>query len=139
MTTPKNLTVANNDLWILLLSCIRYSVGCRTYMTSLAPELVQKYSEALTDAQIAQMAEEIKEVIRLWGTDLDDDCDIQNWRDFDAWCSAEFARRKGNKLTLAQARALAKVSRSKIETKLRTEVDRDAKIEAPWESEDTNG
>lgn len=55
------------DLWVMLLSTVRYSLGRQTYMTSLAPELVLKYSYHLTVNQLLQIAREIQEYLDLHG------------------------------------------------------------------------
>lgn len=55
------------DLWVMLLSTIRYSLGRQTYMTSFAPELVLKYSYHLTVNQLLQVAREIQEYLDLHG------------------------------------------------------------------------
>lgn len=55
------------DLWVMLLSTVRYSLGRQTYMTSLAPELVLKYSYHLTVNQLLQIAREIQEYLDLYG------------------------------------------------------------------------
>jgi len=49
-----------NDLWIMILSTIRYSMGRMTYMSSLAPELVLKYADHLLPVQLHQIANEIE-------------------------------------------------------------------------------
>lgn len=55
------------DLWVMLLSTIRYSLGRQTYMTSFAPELVLKYSYHLTVNQLLQVAREIQEYLDIHG------------------------------------------------------------------------
>lgn len=58
-------TIDKNDMWILLMSTIRYSMGRRTYMSSLAGELVVKYKNYLTKQQLIQIMEEIRKELRL--------------------------------------------------------------------------
>lgn len=70
--------VLNNDLWVLLLSCIRYSMGRMTYMSSLAPELVLKYKDSLTSHQLRQIAEEIGKELEI--RKLGMDCDNESWK-----------------------------------------------------------
>lgn len=75
VTRAKTLTPATpgpEDLWVMLLSTIRYSLGRQTYMTSLAPELVLKYSYHLTVDQLVQVAREIQEYLDLHGEEAKD-------------------------------------------------------------------
>ena len=72
-------------MWIMLLSTIRYSMGRRTYMTSLAPELVGRYKKALTDDQLKQIKEEVEKEIKMtesMGKTLGDECDHISWTAF---------------------------------------------------------
>lgn len=55
-----------NDMWVLLLSTVRYSLGRSTYMTSLAPELVEKYHEYLEEFQLRQVEREIVQELRMY-------------------------------------------------------------------------
>lgn len=59
-----NMEVNNHDLWIMLLSTVRYSIGRKTYMTSLSWELVLKYAESLNDGQLRQIEREIVQEVR---------------------------------------------------------------------------
>lgn len=53
------VNIDKEDLWVMLLSTIRYSMGRQTYMSSLAPELVIKYSSGLSKESLRQIEEEI--------------------------------------------------------------------------------
>lgn len=64
-TNPQNPKLENSDLWVMLMSTIRYSMGRMTYMSSLCPELYRRYGGMLTDAQREQIAEEIERALEL--------------------------------------------------------------------------
>ena len=51
------------DMWVLLLDTVRYSMGRMTYMSSLAPELVIKYNDYLSLWQLKQIKEEVENEI----------------------------------------------------------------------------
>ena len=61
MKTKDNCHVDPHDLWIMLLSTVRYSMGRMTYMTTLAGELVIKYEKYLKKGDLRQIAREIEE------------------------------------------------------------------------------
>ncbi len=74
----------NNDMWILLMSTIRYSIGRKTYMSSLAGELVLKYHPYLTKDQLLQIVEEIERELKLSEVNSDylgDKCDHESWKE----------------------------------------------------------
>ncbi len=59
------MEVFDEDLWVLILSTIRYSLGRSTYMTSYSLDLLFKYSKALSKSQLIQVEKEIiKEILR---------------------------------------------------------------------------
>lgn len=62
----KKSNLLNHDMWILLLSTIRYSFGRQTYMTSLSWELVIKYEECLSLYQLRQIYNEIMSEVKLY-------------------------------------------------------------------------
>jgi len=77
------LAVDKNDMWILLMSTIRYSMGRRTYMSSLAGELVIKYRNYLTKDQLTQIVGEIRkelELVENSGCFLGDGVDHEAWK-----------------------------------------------------------
>ena len=49
------------DVWVLLLSTIRYSLGRSTYMTSVCTEFYHRYKHFLTENQRSQVRKEIKQ------------------------------------------------------------------------------
>ena len=90
------MEVSQLDLWTLLLSCVRYSMGRRTYMSTYAPELVQRYGADLTWEQIKQIGEEVDFELRInekHPGHMGMDCDEKSWRNFRDWCLAEAMRR----------------------------------------------
>ena len=84
----KKIIPDGNDMWIMLMSTVRYAMGRRTYMTGLAPELVLKYKGYLIDSQVEQIRDEVlrelnihrnmeKDGVHGW---LGDDCDVESWQ-----------------------------------------------------------
>ena len=83
--------IEKNDMWVLLLSTVRYSFGRRTYMSSLAPELVFRYIDYLSKGQLQQIKEEVEKEINChkvmeeehiqkdW---LGHECDVLSWVKF---------------------------------------------------------
>lgn len=55
--------VPNEDLWVLLVSTVRYALGRQSYMPSLARDLVLKYRNNLTSKEIYQISSEISTFI----------------------------------------------------------------------------
>lgn len=77
------MEVDHKDLWMLLLSTVRYSMGRSTYMTSYAVDLVCRYEQSLQTAQLMQIAEEIEmELLRAEnaGRTLGMDMDHDSWK-----------------------------------------------------------
>ena len=83
-------TPQSQDMWIMLLSTVRYSMGRRTYMSSVAPELVIKYRYYLQLSRVKQIRDEVQKELELhyrmkgegrekW---LGDDCDVHSWEIF---------------------------------------------------------
>jgi len=56
--------VRNLDLWVLLMSTVRYSFHRQTYMTSLSWEMVLLYEKALSTRQLSQIAAEIEQQLK---------------------------------------------------------------------------
>lgn len=88
--------VTNNNMWVLLLSTIRYSMGRRTYMSTLAPELVMDYWEYLSTDQLDQIRKEVEKELERdrdnpgWmGMEFDRD----SWKYFVVICAEEVERR----------------------------------------------
>jgi len=75
--------IAPIDMWVMLSSTVRYSMGRRTYMSSLAGELVLRHQEYLSTQQLNQIIDEIEKELLFqasMGKKLGDDCDDQAWR-----------------------------------------------------------
>lgn len=75
--------VEYSDVWMMLLSTIRYSMGRMSYMPEACVELYQKYKGALTVNQIEQIKDEINEEIRkveCVGKTLGMQCDHDTWK-----------------------------------------------------------
>ena len=92
----KKREVTEIDLWALLLSTVRYSMGRRTYMTSYAPELVKRYGQNLSKAQLIQIANEVAAELKRETNHsgyLGDSCDVDNWTKFEKDCR-KMAERK---------------------------------------------
>ena len=76
--------VANQDVYTLLKSTVRYSLGCMTYMSVLSIDLIQKYNNVLTDQQISQLMHEIEHELDRYsraGTFCGSPLDHRHWRD----------------------------------------------------------
>ena len=52
--------VTPEDLWVMLLSTIRYSLGRSSYITSWAAELAVRYEAFLRYEQLVQLADEVE-------------------------------------------------------------------------------
>ena len=85
------MQINNEDLFTLLLSTVRYSLGKRTFMSSEAGNLVMRYKACLTKHQLQQILDKVtKEItyhntlkrINVFPPWLGDKCDIANWEDF---------------------------------------------------------
>jgi hypothetical protein len=77
--------VEREDIWILLMSTIRYAMGRRSYMPGLAMDLVAKYRKYITPEQLNQIYDEISEEVKKYsafGGTLGDPSDHQSWVDF---------------------------------------------------------
>lgn len=77
-----SLPVRPNDMFVLLLSTIRYSLGRQTYMTSLAPELVVTYSSYLSEDNLKQIVSEIRKEVELWSAGGKPIYDESTWLDW---------------------------------------------------------
>ena len=88
--------VCANDMWVLLLSCVRYSMGRRTYMSSLSGDLVKKYKHVLADTHLRKIQQE---VISEYDIEMSHEgnlgmlCDVDSWENFIIWIDCELWRR----------------------------------------------
>jgi len=79
------MMIYDNDVWVLLLSTVRYSMGRQTYMSSLAPEMALRYAAALTSKQVEQMRDEVLNELNTCekaGQTLGGDMDHRSWKKF---------------------------------------------------------
>jgi hypothetical protein len=73
------------DLWIMLLSTLRYSMGRQSYMPSYTCDLINQYKNYLSIEQVHQIREELEKELKLYeemGKTLGDVFDHQMWRKF---------------------------------------------------------
>lgn len=83
------ISVAKEDLRLMLFSTFRYSLGRQTYMPSEAQRYVKEHHmQALSIRDLEQLAEEIDEHVRVYGGDhgLGSEFDAKGWRSFQEWC-----------------------------------------------------
>jgi hypothetical protein len=84
-----SVIIPDNDLWIMLLSQLRYAMGRRSYMPSLTADMIERYISHLTFSQREQMLREIQFEIRIHDANAVDglhghlggDRDVKVWRD----------------------------------------------------------
>jgi hypothetical protein len=57
------MDVSPDDMWTLLLSTVRYSLGRSTYMTAYSVGMVVKYEACLETYQLRQISKEIRDEI----------------------------------------------------------------------------
>ncbi|OGM09288.1 hypothetical protein A2Z67_05095 [Candidatus Woesebacteria bacterium RBG_13_36_22] len=80
----KTCLVGKLDLWVMLLSTIRYSFGRRSGMPSFCDDLISRYSKFLTVQQLEQIVEEIEKELNIseWRllTQLGDGLDFDVWK-----------------------------------------------------------
>jgi len=83
--------IDKKDMWVLLLSTVRYSMGRMTYMSSLAPELVFRYKDYLNEYQLKQIKEEVEKELechnvmkkeKIQEDWLGHECDVNSWIKF---------------------------------------------------------
>jgi len=83
--------IDKKDMWVLLLSTVRYSMGRMTYMSSLAPEIVFRYKDYLNEYQLKQIKEEVEKEIECHNVMKEEkiqkdwlgmECDVNSWIKF---------------------------------------------------------
>ena|SRR3990167_6170259 len=57
--------ISKQDIWIMLFSTIRYSMGRTSYMPWFCKDLMTRYSGCLEKFQVEQIGDEIKTELRL--------------------------------------------------------------------------
>ena len=78
-------TVTNQDLWVMLLSTIRYSLGRSTYMPDYCISLYEDYGKFLSQHQRKQILDEIKQAVELaesCNRTVGMKCDHETWLKF---------------------------------------------------------
>jgi len=63
--TPKDVRVPPEDMWVLLLSTVRYSLGRKSYIVGVCEDFLAKYGPCLTPYQRKQTADEIRHELQL--------------------------------------------------------------------------
>jgi len=79
----QTIQVEYQDLWTLLLSTIRYSMGRTTYMPEYCIDLYLNYGRKLSVGCKKQIANEIKEKLlmsEMVPTILGHECDCASWK-----------------------------------------------------------
>ena len=75
--------VTPEDLWVMLLSTIRYSLGRSSYITSWAAELAVRYEAFLRYEQLVQLADEVEHelaVAEVHDRTVGMPCDHAGWK-----------------------------------------------------------
>lgn len=79
------MNVSNFDLWVLLVSTMRYALGRMSTITAEYPELYARYKGALERHQRLQIAREVEAALERaedLNTTLGMDMDHQSWTQF---------------------------------------------------------
>jgi len=71
-----HIKINKDELYLFLVSAVRYALGCRTYIVSWTCKIVRKYKSYLTDSELQVLIRNIKEQEK-WGYGMD--CDRQDW------------------------------------------------------------
>ena len=66
MDSESKAEIKTIDLWTMLLSTIRYSMGRQTYMPSLCIDMCKMYGHYLSNHQKSQIIREIKREVELY-------------------------------------------------------------------------
>lgn len=75
--------VDDRELWLMLLSTVRYAMGRSSYITSTAADLVRQFRSRLTAERVQQIAREVQkdlEIAESTGRTLGHDCDHRGWK-----------------------------------------------------------
>lgn len=76
------IAIESSELWTMLLSTVRYSMGRSSYIVSTTCDLVRKYRHHLNQHQVVQIRREIEEALRSaedrWCR-LGMECDHREW------------------------------------------------------------
>lgn len=98
MESVRLIQIGDHDLWLMLMSTLRYAMGRRSYITGSTAGLIKKYAYTLNEGQLQQVQKEVIEEIQranALGHTLGDQMDEDMWRAFISWTEDELqARRK---------------------------------------------
>jgi hypothetical protein len=87
--------IRTEDLWTMLLSTIRYSMGRRSYVTGLTSDLVKLYSQYLEPTELDQIKREVSkeiEVSEQGGRTLGDPPDHEIWKNLVKFLTERIAK-----------------------------------------------
>ena len=74
------------DLKDMIMCALRYSLGRRTYITSLTADFIRRYPELIDDRVKAVMLRDLEEYFRKREfCDIDDECDFNTWKSLYNW------------------------------------------------------
>lgn len=76
--------VSRFDLWVLVLSYVRYAIGRRSTAPWAASDYVQRWRPEFTPEQVEQIAREVEAELRIEETHPGHcgmECDVRTWRD----------------------------------------------------------
>jgi len=82
------IDLKDNDFGCILCASVRYSLGRKTYMSSLVTSYIRPLLPYLNDNTVWNLQKDISEF-----RDYDDDCDVQIWKSFLADVEAEVKKR----------------------------------------------
>lgn len=77
------ITLTQDDLYTMLLSTVRYSLGRQTYITGVCRDLIERYAGLLTPPQRVVLRRDIADAMErhdALGGGLGMSCDVDAWR-----------------------------------------------------------
>jgi len=95
----KAIKVEYDDIWVMLISTIRYSMGRMTYMPEYCIDLYKSYGRKLSVGCKQQIAIEIKEKLLMSESVpgiLGHECDYDSWKKLFDLISQEVTYEEGN-------------------------------------------
>jgi hypothetical protein len=94
----RNIAISLDDLWMMVLSTVRYSMGRRSYIVGwCCDDLLKHYCEYLLDHQIVQIADEIERELRFCearGETLGTEIDHRRWKEATQWLKEQIELRE---------------------------------------------
>ena len=82
------IDLKDNDFGCILCASVRYSLGRKTYMSSLVTSFIRPLLPYLSDNTVQNLQKDISEC-----GSYGDDCDIQTWKEFLTDIMAEVRKR----------------------------------------------